>query len=871
MNSLLNFSDEKHQYYWSSKISSPFIENIVFRIIENIPTSRSDLGALVALKTLWSAQSILTSLVRCFVVQFQKKDKPTFDKFQFTSLIKEFKVVWQKLLKARTAENGEQAFAKYHIDVILCNAFNDKTLPIKSETLPPFTLFSGWIKKYIHRRIVVKRDVSFAYSLQKGTKKCWSTLGPHSMYKTLKQHSEDLSKKGSPINDELSNEITLNMRRINKPRGSLLGTKFLPSGSACLQRKMADGGVLSLTKRLEVDSSGLKDLYHNVENWRKENFSLFADKFIKNLNSRINYQIKFKGHDFLKGFDKVDTGGAKEPVWATAYSNNSVVAIIPEASKYRIVTKGDGYLAGLLQPLQGILIDNWKNTKFSTMRDDDLTKKVNHLRKGLIAHGLSNQFPLLQSGDYKRATDLLNSETTKVAIDALEGLVADSYLQLAKFSIVGGFVHYPSVKKFARSWGLNESDFPDLPSIAVESGQLMGHSLSFPLLCVINLSCYTLALKDYYSMYPNRLSKEQFLFLKKNVLINGDDILFYTNEDFNRLWEIRTKQAGFQPSVGKNYQSEDVCMINSQVFQLKNHDGEITFQKQGYFSQKFFVNGSENPFEFLGGLSKMFRQCPKSQVCLPEAIKQWKLTDKISFRPNWFFPRHLGGFGIYTEQTFEEIFKNSTPEQRQVAAMFISDPRLSLIFIGDEAHTWSSLPSMFDNIEMIPVGPHTGEKIENKFSIEDQLNEWKLRFTESQRMAYPNPMEAPIQIKTFRKIFKKNLKKVALKPISFDTFCEYQWVDFYMSALPECPSHQELRFTSSQKKKIYNYVPMFFGSFPVELDRNNETNVKKLMKDLRIIKETTITKIRSKAPRWSSTFDAGESTYVSVGDVAWEL
>lgn len=879
---------------WGGRVSSLFIENILKEIVSDIPTSKSDLNSIQELNTLKSAQSILTSLVRCFQVQFSKEGKPTFDKFQYTSFIRSMKVVWKKILDSRSADNGEQAFVKYNLDVILCNAFQDPILPNKGPNVPNHGLFSGWLKKYIHRRIVVKRDISFAYSLQKGTKKCWTAPGIVNLYNTLKQHREDLSKKiTEPIPEDLQKEIRKNMIRINKRKDSLYGTKFLPSGSACLQAKRADGGVLSLCKSATDKITGLKNLYHTVEQWRRDNYSLFLSKLISGTRTQQFLQSRNR-----EEFDyKIDIeNGLKGKVHPseTDRAHQCVVAIIPEAGKYRIVTKGDGYLAGLLQPLQGILIDNWKRTKYSTMKDDDLTVKVNELYKGIVEKGLISQFPLLQSGDYKRATDLLKAETTKICLESLEGLVADSYLRIAKYSVTGGYVHYPRTAKQAAREGFDPKDFPDLDSIVVETGQLMGHPLSFPLLCVINLSCYTKTVDDYNEKFPGRLTDSDVSFLKKNVIINGDDILFFTNPEFNELWERRTKQAGFEPSIGKNYRSLDTCMINSQVF-FKNH--EDIFVRKGYFSQKYFVDNSEDPFEYLGGLSKMFKEYPKSQVSLPEAMAQWRALKKVSFVPNWFFPRHLGGLGIYTEKSLEEIFKSSTPQQRQVAAMFITDPKLALIQARNIQYDFDSkLPEWLENVRMTPSSPDLGGRklfenngrFDDMIRIDENLNEWVLRFTEYKRMSYDaehQQISSKLDKGSPFRFFRKHLKKISLKPIEFDTFEKYQHVSFYSFALPDCPPHMEVKPTKAERERLDWFLPEYIGRFglrrvnvvvPPEIMLGPELTEqfrKFRTSDLveRIPHEETSYRslLKKKTEKWSSTFKVDDIKYISFGDLAF--
>ena len=83
----------------------------------------------------------------------------------------------------------------------------------------------------------------------------------------------------------------------------------------------------------------------------------------------------------------------------------------------------------------------------------------------------------------------------------------------------------------------------------LQRGQMMGHILSFPLLCMINYSASSLDLPS-----------------GRFMRINGDDVLFPANRREYRQWEINTKNVGLKKSIGKNYYSRDMAMINSEVY-----------------------------------------------------------------------------------------------------------------------------------------------------------------------------------------------------------------------------------------------------------------------------------------------------------------
>jgi len=51
------------------------------------------------------------------------------------------------------------------------------------------------------------------------------------------------------------------------------------------------------------------------------------------------------------------------------------------------------------------------------------------------------------------------------------------------------------------------------------------------------------------------------------VLVNGDDILFPSNDKLYKIWLRNIKKVGFKLSVGKNYVHHSVLTVNSQCYQ----------------------------------------------------------------------------------------------------------------------------------------------------------------------------------------------------------------------------------------------------------------------------------------------------------------
>jgi hypothetical protein len=106
------------------------------------------------------------------------------------------------------------------------------------------------------------------------------------------------------------------------------------------------------------------------------------------------------------------------------------------------------------------------------------------------------------------------------------------------------------------------------------NGQLMGSTLSFPILCTVNLVAYWAAMEEYFG--------RQIALHNLPVLINGDDILFRANDDFYRIWLSKITQVGFELSLGKNYVHKTFFTINSMGFLFNR--GTESFSEIGYLN-----------------------------------------------------------------------------------------------------------------------------------------------------------------------------------------------------------------------------------------------------------------------------------------------
>jgi hypothetical protein len=113
--------------------------------------------------------------------------------------------------------------------------------------------------------------------------------------------------------------------------------------------------------------------------------------------------------------------------------------------------------------------------------------------------------------------------------------------------------------------------FPGLEPVRQETGQLMGSTLSFPILCTVNLCAYWSALEE----YTGREIDVQDL----PVLVNGDDILFRCDDRLYGIWLQKTRDVGFELSLGKNYVNPDYLTVNSELYFFDKK--KRSFHRQG--------------------------------------------------------------------------------------------------------------------------------------------------------------------------------------------------------------------------------------------------------------------------------------------------
>lgn len=280
---------------------------------------------------------------------------------------------------------------------------------------------------------------------------------------------------------------------------------------------------------------------------------------------------------FLKLFPVSHDSSPRDPLnFKGREDENVMVSAVLEPLKVRLITKGPIYRQWFGKFYQKHL---W--SYLQGMDPFALTGRVLDQSDLHLVHWktrkLAPQFTKWVSGDYSAATDGLNIRCTKLVFERFlkESYLDDRTNDALRSVLYEQYIHYPPPPK----------GMVPIPSFWQSNGQLMGSILSFPILCLVNLISYWLALEDY-------LGREVPL-KRLPVLVNGDDILFKTDDIFYEYWMDFISRAGFELSVGKNYVSEKYVTINSQFFRVVEDGDSLKIEEARYLNTGLLIGQSK--------------------------------------------------------------------------------------------------------------------------------------------------------------------------------------------------------------------------------------------------------------------------------------
>lgn len=190
-------------------------------------------------------------------------------------------------------------------------------------------------------------------------------------------------------------------------------------------------------------------------------------------------------------------------------------------------------------------------------------KQVDADNFGDVLWGASYDDDIIVSGDYKSATDYIKPQYVELATRlVLDRLGFESFWSSVMQSLlVGHCLNYPLLES-KRGWYerayLEMMDSSTLVEPVQVSGQLMGSPISFPVLNLINL--FVLLDACARAGVSEQSIRRRF---------NGDDCLIVMPHRLYPYWVESAAKVGFRLSVGKNYVSRDMAMINSRLYRVQ--------------------------------------------------------------------------------------------------------------------------------------------------------------------------------------------------------------------------------------------------------------------------------------------------------------
>jgi hypothetical protein len=604
-----------------------------------------------------SVLAVTESLLRPLLLKRFKPKSGTFSSYQDRA---RFIRDWTKTLSSCAEverKGGADEVQRY------CNAANSRLLLLAFHheengkvVKPPLPegppLYFGRIHRYIMRH-VCRGDVPLMYSLQKGSKQAWPALSEVSEKKAAEEHAACLTKPAQELSARMVEAIRLATDLVveGDENGEIheldLG-QAIPSGGATFNQSRFLGGMRACFPPWGLTDLNSKDPRNNTVH---SVYTSFAEWSQKNFDSAVDWA---NHHSEIP-----DSQGNP--------ASQAVKAILlTEPAKFRTISKGQGKTYFALKPLQSYLLRCWKTQTVGTMLHQDLTASLQDIYDRTPADWLWH------SVDYKSATDLLKSQCGAEVLRRVQEKCDSGlrpYMELALRALKGGTVFY--------SKELN------MEPITMTNGQLMGHPLSFPLLCIVNYACFLQTCKEMFGE-----DEDEFGSYMTCCLVNGDDMIFRGPPEMITLFEEISKEVGFMFSPGKNYSSRRWAMMNSQIFRTDH--GVVV--RHGYLNQRFLTGAnlktgdSEATMPGLSaGLNDMFRLLPWTRPAVDMVFDRFRDVN-FGFTPNIFLPMALGGYGI-DPRLFSDRKIRYTREQRRVAAFWIADPGRTLYVSRAEVAT----------------------------------------------------------------------------------------------------------------------------------------------------------------------------------------
>jgi hypothetical protein len=469
-------------------------------------------------------------------------------------------------------------------------------------------LGSGALKRFLKTRLVAnsRRNARLFFGILQGVKRACAKVSKEFIHEALVKHRKHMTIVPSvPEDYQEMEEIFDDLFQDFRPTKPKL---WEASASASFENVRSEGGARAwLQDNWDIVSAESKVAFVGGTLQIGDTSLVTMPDTKRQARGKAD---SVYGPEIAAGLAEIIRLAAKQP-------KDVQVSAIIEPLKVRLITKGNSLRYWVSRDFQKQLWQHLQDFPQFALTGEPLEERHLHgildreydLNELVESEGKKKiEFDFWVSGDYSAATDTLNLNVTKLAFEAAlkcldlvgpESLPGANleYQEVLRSVLYEQEIHYPKNVS---------THHMDLESCRQTNGQLMGSTLSFPILCMVNLMCYISAMNRYTGVKvdPKTLP----------VLVNGDDILFRANEKFYEIWKEEVHKVGFTLSLGKNYTSKEYLTANSQLFHYREHlHWPHRYLKRAvYFSRATFIELDYLNPGLLTGVAKVTGRGPKS-------------------------------------------------------------------------------------------------------------------------------------------------------------------------------------------------------------------------------------------------------------------
>lgn len=462
-------------------------------------------------------------------------------------------------------------------------------------------------------------------------------------------------------------------------------TDHKASQSAALEASRDDGGQAGRLRELFAPDEMLKPFSTQVEsmNWHpRVELSHTAvsrlagvDVFHKRYFVGDSVSVKRVGanyHHFVRDLRSYAISSVQIRLQASAYA-------VLEPLKVRMITKGPAVPYFYAKGLQKILHSSMRRIPAFRL----IGRPVSPTDVLDIIPVASSQLGWI-SGDYKASTDNVSGLMGMMILDYIIQDLDDDDISVYRAVFGPHEVLYPAdrrVEKKAERGRISPEEYEtylSTLSATQTNGQLMGSPLSFPILCLLNLSLYLNVRRQFAQEIEQDFDLKAAM---STVLINGDDILFAGSpREYDIFVELGT-ELGLTTSVGKTYFHREYANINSTSFlcrlDQRTFCREIEYLNTGlYYGQNKVLardDEDERQRDLVSTINRVVSGALPGQAC--RTLKNFlglhrNEINAVACGRNLFIHESLGGLGVRRPAGF--AFRVSDEQRARALIMYRS-------------------------------------------------------------------------------------------------------------------------------------------------------------------------------------------------------